>query len=124
MEDLPREERLRGRDRIGEIFRDGTRASAGVIAARALRNPAGATRFAAIAGKAVGNAVKRNRMRRRLRAAYRTRKDAMPSGWDMVLMARPGLLEATWEQVCRDAALAAERAVRGGSGPRRSTPRP
>lgn len=122
--DLPKAERLCGRERIGELFRAGGGGAAGKVAARALPNADGETRLAAIAGKSLGNAVKRNRMRQRLRAAFRMQKDKMPKGWDLALLARPGLLEAEWLELCRDAVTAAERAVRGATGPRRLPPHP
>lgn len=124
MENLPRDERLRGRERIGEIFRDGSRAASGTVAARALPNGQKASRLAAVAGKALGGAVKRNRLRRRLRAAYRLQKDRLPKGWDLVLLAKAGLLEAKWQDVKRDVALAAERAAREASRPSPGHPRP
>jgi ribonuclease P protein component len=44
--------------------------------------------------KAVGTAVVRNRMKRRLRAAFRARLADVPQGHDYVLVVRPGLAEA------------------------------
>ena len=120
MNDLPRSLRLRSRERIGEIFREGGRARAGVVGARAMPHPDG-TRLAVVAGKAMGGAVVRNRLKRRLRAAMRQQHGAMPPGWDVVLMARPGLLEAKWADVMRDVATAMER-VTGASPGRRPPP--
>ncbi len=45
--------------------------------------------------KALGGAVVRNRVKRQLREAWRAQLDAVPSGRDYVLIARPGLAEAT-----------------------------
>lgn len=118
MENLTRKERLRGRERIGQIFEAGTRAASGKVAARGIRNDEAFTRVAAVAGKKIGNAVKRNRMRRRLRAAYRLQKEQIPAGWDVVLVARPGLAEAEWKAVLKDVLTAAARAATG-PGPRR-----
>lgn len=57
------------------------------------------SRFGITASRAVGNAVARNRAKRRLRASAATRTQALRPGWDLVLIARPGLLSATWERV-------------------------
>lgn len=122
MEDLPRHQRLRGRERMGRLFQEGARATAGRVAVRALPNIDGATRVAAIAGKTLGNAVKRNRMRRLLRAAYRMQKNDLPRGWDFALVARPGFLEAPWRVVMRDVGLAMTRAVRASSASPRREP--
>lgn len=123
MEDFPREERLRGRKRIARIFAEANQVRVGKVAARALaNNDGGKNRVAAVAGKSLGHAVLRNRMRRRLRAAYRLQKDGLPGGCDVVLLARPGLAEATWRDVMRAVAAVAEQAIRAASGPR--PPRP
>ena len=42
----------------------------------------------------VGSAVVRNRVKRRLREAWRTQLDRIPEGRDFVLVARPGLAES------------------------------
>lgn len=124
MENLPRSERLRGRDIVGRLFDKGSRGMAGRVLVRALPNDSAATRIAAVAGKKLGGAPERNRMRRRLRAAFRTQKVSLPPGWDFALVARAGLLETKWRDLTRDVALAMERAVTDYSGPRppRQTP--
>lgn len=125
MERLPKERRLRGRDRIGQLFAEGARGSSGAILVRAVRNDdPGVTRIVAVAGKKLGNAVRRNRMRRRLRAAFRTCGESLPGGWDFALVARRELLEAEWPQVIRDLEKAMRRAVGDiPSGPRPFRPR-
>jgi ribonuclease P protein component len=44
--------------------------------------------------KAVGTAVVRNRIKRRLREVFRARLPELPQGQDYVLVVRPGLAEA------------------------------
>jgi ribonuclease P protein component len=44
--------------------------------------------------KGTGGAVVRNRIKRRLREAWRSRLDRVPRGRDYVLIARPGLPDA------------------------------
>jgi ribonuclease P protein component len=46
----------------------------------------------------VGGAVVRNKVKRRLREAWRSQLDRIPSGRDYVLVARPGLAEAAESQ--------------------------
>jgi ribonuclease P protein component len=48
-------------------------------------------RHGLVAGRRTGNAVQRNRIRRRLRAAIRL--TGLPVGFDYVLLAGPGLLD-------------------------------
>jgi ribonuclease P protein component len=45
--------------------------------------------------KAIGTAVVRNKMKRRLREALRSRLPELPQDQDYVLVVRPGLAEAT-----------------------------
>lgn len=121
MEDLPRAERLRGRDSISRLFAEGNTGASGGILVRALPGDAGIRRMAAVAGKKLGNAVARNRMKRRLRAAYRQEKESLPEGWEFALVARRGLLESEWRDVIQDLRKAVARAVRdtGRTGPQR-----
>ncbi len=53
------------------------------------------------ASRKIGNAVKRNRARRLLREAARHLYTSIASGWDVVLVARPSLLEVKEPQVER-----------------------
>lgn len=47
------------------------------------------------AGKTTGTAVHRNRAKRLLREAMRTLLPSIASGWDLILIARPALVNAT-----------------------------
>ncbi len=122
MQTLTKQERVRGSERIGRLFSHGARGAARSVLALALPGETTGTRVAFIAGKKLGNAVLRNRLRRRLRAAYRLQKDAFPAGFDFALMAKRELLEAQWRDVMTDVLSAAEKAAKaageGGCGPR------
>lgn len=107
---------------MSEIFAEGLHAASGTVLVRALPVSEGEGRVAAIAGKKLGGAVERNRMRRRLRAAYRLSRDKLPAGWDFALVARRGLLEATWPKLVQDMENAARKAV-ASSGRHPSKPR-
>jgi ribonuclease P protein component len=48
-------------------------------------------RVGVAAGRTVGNAVKRNRAKRLLRAAMQTLIAELSPGWDLILIARPAL---------------------------------
>ena len=48
----------------------------------------------------VGNAVVRNRVRRRLREALRARYGQLPAGFDLLVTARPASATASWSDVC------------------------
>ena len=59
---------------------------------------AGAPRLGLAVPRSLGGSVVRNRMKRRLREIWRSLADDVPAGRDYVLIARPGLVEATEAQ--------------------------
>ncbi len=63
----------------------------------AARSDSERTRVGVSATRSVGGAVRRNRAKRRLRAAIR--EEQLDPGWDLVLVARPALTEAAWDDV-------------------------
>jgi ribonuclease P protein component len=65
----------------------------------AFPNEGEAPRFGVIAGRSVGGAVQRNRCKRMLREALRPRIEIVPPGWDILLLARQPLNEATLAQI-------------------------
>ena len=62
------------------------------------RADAGARLGLSVPKKAVGSAVARNRIKRRLRELWRARLENLPRGRDYVLSVRPGLVEAAEDQ--------------------------
>jgi ribonuclease P protein component len=65
----------------------------------ARKNDEGRTRVGVAAGRAVGNAVKRNRAKRLLRAAMQDLVNSVAPGWDVVLLARPALASSNYSEV-------------------------
>lgn len=64
-------------------------------------SPASPTRVAFAAGKNIGGAVVRNRAKRRLRAAVQSQWPSISPGWDLLLVARPALVQARWPDVLK-----------------------
>lgn len=71
----------------------------GLLVMRVLPNGLERSRFCFVTGKRVGNAVVRNRVKRRLREVVRN--SAAAPGWDTVLIARKGAGEADFKQLER-----------------------
>lgn len=63
------------------------------------RNDIAVTRLGVSAAKSVGNAVKRNRAKRRLREILRSHLPEIVSGWDVVVIARPEAVDAKWDML-------------------------
>ena len=70
-----------------------------VVHALSRRDEDGRPRVAVVAGRAVGNAVRRNRAKRRLRAA--ARQVSLPPV-DLVVDARPATADAPFERLPAD----------------------
>jgi ribonuclease P protein component len=64
------------------------------VTARFLRTNLETTRFGLATGRRVGGAVTRNRVRRRLREALREMAASFRPGWDVLIIARPAIVDA------------------------------
>ncbi len=68
------------------ITREGVRYRTPHFYIRMLENPQGLQRLGIAAGRKVGNACARNRIKRRLREYFRLNRDKMPPGTDLVVI--------------------------------------
>ena len=62
-------------------------------------NRTGKNRIGITAGKKLGKAVVRNRVRRRLREVYRLNEDKFQPGWDIVVVARSRCITADFDKL-------------------------
>ena len=76
------------------LMERGTMRSHPLLATRVLRTDLGSTRFGLATSRALGSAVVRNRVRRRLREVLRSMAPQLRPGWDVLVIARPGLVTA------------------------------
>ena len=76
------------------IQSEGTTRSHALFTARFLRTDLETTRFGLSTGRRLGGAVVRNRVRRRLREALRVMAPSFQPGWDVLIIARPAIVEA------------------------------
>ena len=79
----------------------GTSRSHSLLFARFVRTDLDITRFGLSTGRKLGGAVVRNRIRRRLREALRVMAPSFQPGWDVLIIARPALVEADHEALVR-----------------------
>jgi ribonuclease P protein component len=77
----------------------GTTRSHSLLTARFRRTDLETTRFGLSTGRALGGAVVRNRVRRRLREALRVMAPLFQPGWDILIIARPAIVEADLEML-------------------------
>lgn len=94
---MQRKQRLRRREDFDTVYHRGRSWANNLLALRALPNGLDESRFGFSISKRVGNAVVRNRAKRRLREIVRAL--AIPSGWDAVLIARPPAGAADFQQL-------------------------
>ena len=100
---MQRAQRLRSEREFAAVYGRGRAWSNQALAIRVLANALPQSRFGFAAGKRVGKAVVRNRVKRRLREAVRSLAPA--GGWDVVVIARPAA--ASMDFASLRAALAA-----------------
>ncbi|MFH9723493.1 ribonuclease P protein component [Streptomyces sp. NPDC017254] len=121
---LPTENRLRRREDFATAVRRGRRAGrpllvvhlrSGATNPHAPGESAPPTRAGFVVSKAVGVAVVRNQVKRRLRHLVRDRLTELPPGSLVVVRALPGAGDADHAQLSRDLDAALQRLLGGGA---------
>lgn len=88
-ESFPKTARLLRRAEFRKVYEEGRRGSARVCTIFYRSNGLPQTRLGITTPRALGKAVIRNRIRRRLREVFRLNRNIVPPGWDVVLNPRP-----------------------------------
>jgi ribonuclease P protein component len=115
---LDRAHRLRRRNEFAVAIRQGRRAGRANLVVHLHRaEETGLPRAGFIVPRAVGGAVVRNNVRRRLRHLVRERLAELPDGSMLVVRALPAAAGATSARLGADLAAALRAATRGDSGP-------
>jgi len=99
---FPKKDRLLRRFEFLAATRRGRRHSTRYFLVYFLENRVGRPRLGIVASKKVGNAVKRNHLKRRIREFFRLHKSRLPAAGDMVVVAKRGIPFVPYGDVCRD----------------------
>lgn len=81
------------------VYQRGNSAVGGSMVVYCRKNKLGRSRLGITASVKVGNAVTRNRARRRLREVYRLNGDKLRRGYDIILVARGRTASASWGEL-------------------------
>jgi ribonuclease P protein component len=84
---------------FARVYRKGSVYRGRFFSVHGLPNNLGRPRLGLSVSKKVGTAVKRNRVRRRLKEIFRSSADDLPGGLDFVISARPAAAEASFEEL-------------------------
>lgn len=93
---LPRQNRIVSGSDYKRVLRRGKRTTGRLSVISAVATGSGDARFGFIITRKVGNAVTRNRIRRRLKAICRELIDSGAVGQDVVIRALPASVSADW----------------------------
>jgi ribonuclease P protein component len=114
---LPQQARMRSGDDFKRTVRSGRRANASAIAGHMLLavgpvQSDAAPKVGLVVSRAVGSAVVRNRVKRRLRELMRRRVASLPGGCLLVLRAHPAAAGASQADLAADLDLVLSRLLR------------
>jgi ribonuclease P protein component len=88
-----------------DTYKSGFRMTTRYFAAFCVRSESGTpARFGLTLPRALGKAVDRNRIRRRMRAAIAHSVDVLQTSWSVVFNPRRSVLDAPFEELCREVA--------------------
>jgi len=99
---FPKYLRLLRRGEFRRVYEEGQRRSAPLCTIFFRANGLSQTRLGITVPARLGSAVLRNRMKRRLREAFRLNRSAIPGGWDVVLNPREAVAEVPFPALVRE----------------------
>jgi len=89
--------RLRKPSEFRNVFNNGRKIITPTLILHALAPNQEASRLGMAVSRKVGKAVTRNRVRRRIREAFRLQHDHLPGSFDLVVYPRRGVLDKTFD---------------------------
>lgn len=101
-ETLRPHERFRKRKDFLHIYRKGSRYRGKGFILIYLSNNLPFSRMAVIVSKKIGNAVVRNRIKRRFRALFRTNKNWIQGSYDLVFITEKSIGKFVWSEIHKE----------------------
>jgi ribonuclease P protein component len=98
-ESLRPQERIRKQSDFARIYKNGSRYRGRYFNLVYLTNDLNHSRIASVASKKVGNAVKRNKVKRWMRALFRRNKGLLNASLDLIMIAKPGMPDSNWNEI-------------------------
>jgi ribonuclease P protein component len=99
---FPREARLVRRGEFDAVYRAGRRRSSSHFTVFLRANELPDSRFGVSIKRALGGAVVRNRIRRRLREIVRCHRSEIPAGWDFVIHPKSAVGKAPFAELTEE----------------------
>lgn len=99
---FPRSARLLRTGDYDRVYRDGRRRTVSQFVVFYRANGSNESRLGISVKRAQGTAVERNRMRRRLREIFRTHRQEIPAGWDIVIHPRSSTAQADFAALTKE----------------------
>jgi ribonuclease P protein component len=96
---MKRHYRLRRNSDFMRVRRFGKTYASPLMVLAFLRNEFDHSRFGFVVSKRLGKAVQRNKVKRRMREATRLRIPKIKSGFDLVLIARRPIAQASYQEI-------------------------
>lgn len=94
---FPREHRLRKSKEFKTVFSKGKKVITPTLIFHAMPTELDHCRLGLAVSRKVGKAVKRNKVKRRIREAFRLQHGSFPASFDLVVYPRRGVLEKTFD---------------------------
>ena len=116
-ETLGPQERIRKKKDFLYIYKKGRRHRGKYFNIIYLSSDSSFSRMAVVISKKVGNAVKRNKIKRWMRTLFRRNKDLLESSFDIIIIAKKEILEASWLKLQEDYFIAIKSICQSNQSP-------
>ncbi len=99
------DEKIRKRPEYSSIYQHGTRIQARHFTMVVQKNELGFGRLGITVSKKVGDAVRRNRIKRLIREFFRLNKNQLVASRDIVVIGKKGMPRLSYHDVCQELAV-------------------